>query len=119
MSSAPSQAPATTSESTPTSSPAPSSGAPRGSVMRKSLAGRDLDVQLALLEPVQRKGGEDTNAVHEAAAQGIASGGGAMPHAVSAPVAFAPTRTSPPVHPYTASCPSRSAPGSCHATIGV
>jgi hypothetical protein len=36
---------------------------------------------MALLEPVQKKAGEDAAAVHEAAAAGIASGGGAMPYA--------------------------------------
>jgi|GEM_PF-2934471 len=40
------------------------------------------DAQAALLVPVQRKSkGSDTDNVHEAAAKGIAGGGGALPHA--------------------------------------
>jgi len=49
--------------------------------LKRAVTGRPLDVQLETLSPVQRKGGEDTAAVHEAAQQGIASGGGAMPFA--------------------------------------
>jgi len=43
---------------------------------------------MAMLEPVQRKGGEDTGAVHDAAAAGIASGGGALPYSGQIQQAF-------------------------------
>src|SRR5690606_13997671 len=69
---------------TPTTAPTsatPDSRGGGGSVQR-ALRGQPLDVQISMLAPVQRHGdgGEDTASVHEAAASGIASGGGAMPH---------------------------------------
>ena len=54
--------------------------------LKRGLQMMSFDEQSALLgfNPVQRRGaGEDTGQVHEAAAAGIASGGGAMPHASS------------------------------------
>jgi len=78
--------------STPT---APTSSSPQGSPssgsVRSALRGQDLGVQMSMLSPkspVQRKGGEDTAGVHEAAAQGIASGGGTIPHAAAIQQAF-------------------------------
>ena len=49
--------------------------------LKRAIAGQPLEVQLETLSPLQRKGGEDTAAVHKAADQGIASGGGTMPFA--------------------------------------
>ncbi len=71
--------PSETTPSSSTSSSTPSTS--RGVQLKRSLAGQSVDVQMAQLTPVQRKGGEDTGAVHSAAAHGIASGGGAMPFA--------------------------------------
>jgi len=48
----------------------------------------DFAEQEASLAPVQRKGGGDTDGVHAAAARGIASGGGAMPHQTAIQQAF-------------------------------
>ena len=78
----------TTSTSSPTPSATPASGT--GSAVKQALGGRDLDVQLSVItpRPVQRKGGEDTAQVHEAAASGIASGGGALPHGDKIQAAF-------------------------------
>ncbi len=67
----------------------PCKGAPgvssRGGQLGGLLRERDFDAQAAMLAPVQRKKGEgparDEAEVHRAADQGIASGGGAMPHA--------------------------------------
>ena len=66
-------------QASPSPSPAPVGPAVQ---LKQALAGRSLDVQLSMLTPraVQKKG-DDTVAVHEAAASGIASGGGALPHA--------------------------------------
>ncbi len=74
------QTPSTTLQPT-TSAPTSSSSTSRGVQLKRSLAGHGVDVQMAALAPIQRKGGEDTDAVHSAAAHGIASGGGAMPYA--------------------------------------
>ena len=53
--------------------------------LKQSLAGLDYDAQVAALAPpVQARGNvqqQGAAAVHEAAAAGIASGGGAMPYA--------------------------------------
>lgn len=77
----------TTTVSTPTSSGSSSSSSPSSRVqMKRSLVGQPLDVQLSALAPVQRA--EDPAAVHEAAAAGIASGGGAMPHAAAIQQSF-------------------------------
>ena len=68
------------------SSPTPSTS--RGVQLKRSLAGQAFDVQMAQLVPVQRKGGEDTGAVHDAAAHGISSGGGALPFAAKIQQSF-------------------------------
>ena len=75
------QSPAASSASPSQSTATSSSRSTAGVQLKRAVAGQPLDVQLSMLTPVQRKGGEDTTAVHEAAAAGIASGGGAMPHA--------------------------------------
>jgi len=72
-------------QSTPTngSSQSSSPGGSRAVQLKRAMAGQPIDVQLSMLSPnapVQRKGGEDTAGVHEAAAAGISSGGGALPH---------------------------------------
>jgi len=59
--------------------------------LKQGLRQMGFDEQTALLtpaDPVQRKGGENTDQVHQAAAQGIASGGGAMPYASQIQKAF-------------------------------
>lgn len=68
-------------ERTPQTSSAPSSTpSSRGVQLMKTLAPSGYAVQRAALS-VQHKGGEDSASVHEAAAQGTASGGGPMPFA--------------------------------------
>ncbi len=88
MSNVASQPPSpTTSETTtsaPSSAPGTSGSTSRGVQLKRTLAGHGHDVQMAMLapgpRPVQRKGGaEDTDAVHAAAAHGVASGGGSLP----------------------------------------
>ena len=58
--------------------------------LRRGLQMMGFAQQAALLDPnpVQRKGGENTDQVHQAAAEGIASGGGALPHAQQIQGAF-------------------------------
>ena len=65
--------------SSSTSSP---SGGGRGVQMKTLVGGADgFDAQQAMVTPVQRHGsGRETEGVHQAAAQGIAGGGGAVPH---------------------------------------
>ncbi len=75
------QNPTATLQPPTTSAPSSSSSTSRGVQLKRSLAGQGVDVQMAALAPIQLKGGEDTDAVHAAAAHGIASGGGAMPFA--------------------------------------
>jgi len=67
--------------------PASSSAA---SVQRKTLRGMDYASQLAALDPVQMEGGggQSPEAVHAAAAQGVAGGGGALPHSERIQQAF-------------------------------
>jgi len=78
----PAQAPSST-----TAAPAPESSGGSGSVqLKRAMADKPLAVQMAMLTPhhrdaVQMKGGGDAAGVHEAAARGVASGGGAMPYA--------------------------------------
>ena len=77
------QTPTTT--QTPTQAPSVGGGlsAPRVQ-LKRGVQMMGFDEQSALLapdEPVQRSGGENTDQVHQAAAAGIASGGGAMPYA--------------------------------------
>ncbi len=70
--------------STPSSSSTPSGSSRSGSVqLKKAVSGKPLDVQLSMLSPVQRHGGggPSNEDVHAAAATGIASGGGPLPHA--------------------------------------
>lgn len=71
--------------STTTSPTTTSGGSPAPVQLKRALGGKPLDVQMSMLAPdaaVQRHGGgEDTAGVHEAAAAGIASGGGALPYA--------------------------------------
>ena len=74
----------TTSEATPQQAPrAGSSGGSSG--LRVQLRSLPYDQQMAMLRPgsqdIQMKGGGGTEAVHDAAARGIASGGGALPFA--------------------------------------
>ncbi len=66
-------------------------GGTRGHAVQLKQALRDqpLAVQTAMLAPaVQRAGGNDEAQVHQAASEGIASGGGALPHADKIQAAF-------------------------------
>jgi len=76
-----SSSPSIVAATSPAGATVPASGGGSRFQLKRTVAGQPLEVQLKTLSPVQRKGDEDTAAVHTAAEQGIASGGGAMPFA--------------------------------------